>query len=140
VVKICNLDDDDQCCDGLIEIIDLNTGCPVQVYLPGPPGPAGSAGIVAVVDESGTIPNTQTYTVVDAGNTTTTQTLPLISTVLNGDEASTITVVNASTSIQHVIPQGEDEIIVRGVSVGEVNLFVGTSFTFLPTSIGWVLV
>lgn len=102
---------------------------------PGPTGAPGSAGGFAVVTASTNIPLGQNFTLVNASFAST-QTLPLISSIISGSMTNTYTVANLTTQTVAVVASGGDAILV-GTPVLEP--FKNTSFTFLATPLGWVV-
>jgi hypothetical protein len=122
------------------EVFNPNTGA-IEVYLPGPPGAAGPPGInsaktFAVVTSSGNIPLNQNYTIVNA-TAPTTQVLPLISGVIIGNLTGSFIVTNVTAHTVEIIASGSDEILV-GSPVLEP--FINSSFTFVATPLGWIIV
>lgn len=132
---------------------DSDDGCGMQSYIVGPPGPPGpigpmgpqgpvgpqgSAGPQVIVTTTTTIPIGQIYTIVNAAIATT-QTLPPISSVLIGDLATPYVIYNFNTGVVTVEGAGSD-VIYPGGSSDIVIRFKDNSATFLPTSLGWLVI
>jgi hypothetical protein len=141
-MRVFSLDFD--CCEPGIDVtvFDLDNsndcGCDVVIYIPGPPGPAGPPGTgdeVEVVTASGNIPMNQTYTVVQ-GTAPTIQTLPPLSG-FTFPTTLVFTIANVTSHLVQIEPSGSDQILV-GEPVNEP--FINTSFSFLATPIGWVII
>lgn len=91
-------------------------------------------GKIAVVTGSSSIDPSQSFTVVN-GSADSNQTLPLISSMLIGNVAMVLSILNYNSFNVNVLTSGSDLImgssstIMRGPS----------TFSLLPTSLGWLL-
>ncbi len=150
-VTIWDLDSDNGECSN-VKIWPGSDGCDIGVYIPGPVGPIGPVGpqgptgpsgsiggLYSTPTESISIPVGQYYTFANP-TAPVTLTLPSIAAalaVLLAGYTTSYTVANLTAFEVEVIPDGSDEIL-AGSPVFEP--FKNTSFTFVPTTLGWVIV
>jgi len=147
-LQVFSLDSTDAACEVNVfslEDPDCCNDADIEIYIPGPPGPqgpvgpqgpSGASGLVSVISASSSIPIDQYFTIVNA-SAPTTQTLPLISSVLIDNITSSFTVVNLTSHNVAIIASGSDEILV-GSPVNEP--YPNTSFSFVATPLGWVII
>lgn len=102
----------------------------------GPQGPSGASGKIGVVTGTSIIPDDQFFTVFN-GSGPASLTLPLIADIFDGITATSFTVRNVTNYLLTILPAGSD-LIESDTSIVLNNQ--RSSWTFIPTSLGWLII